>query len=344
MRRRRTGLALIALSLFVSASAAQGPGYSVRRSIAIGGQGGWDYLAVDTAGNRLFVSHGTQVEVVDLARDTVIGVIPNTPGVHGIALAYDLGRGFVSAGRDSTVTIFDLKTLRVLDRVNVGARNPDAIGYDPYSKRVFTFNGGSSSATALDAATGKVAGSMALPGKPEFWATDGQGRMYVNIEDKSTLVAFDPKALKVLADWPLTGCEEPSGLGFDAAHRRLFPVCGNGKMLVVDAVKGAILATLPIGMGVDGGGFDPGRGYAFASAGEGKLTIASEENGGWTVVQDVPTARGARTMAVDPRTHLVYLSTAEFGPRPDSTASQPRPRPPILPGTFKVLVVGPASP
>ncbi len=344
MPARTLALIFSALCLIATAAAAQGPGYSVRKTIAIGGQGGWDYLAVDTAGNRLFVSHGTQVEVVDLARDSVIGVIPNTPGVHGIALAYALGKGFVSAGRDSTVTIFDLKTLAVQERVNVGARNPDAIAYDPSSKRVFTFNGGSASATALDAASGKVIGTIALSGKPEFWATDGKGRMYVNIEDKGTLVAFDPRALKVLAEWPLTGCEEPSGLGFDAAHGRLFPVCGNGKMLVVDAMKGDILATLPIGQGVDGGGYDAARGYAFASAGEGKLTIVGEEKGAWKVLQDVPTARGARTMAVDPRTHLVYLSTAEYGPRPDSTAAEPRPRPPVLPGTFKVLVVGPAGP
>ncbi|HEV8150484.1 MAG TPA: hypothetical protein VGP61_09910 [Gemmatimonadales bacterium] len=333
--------ALVALLLPLTLSA-QGPGFSVRKSIAIGGSGGWDYLAVDTARNRLYVSHGNQVDVVDLARDTVIGVIPNTPGVHGIAIAYELGRGYVSGGSDSSVTSFDLGTLAVIHRTNVGARNPDAIGYDPFSKRVFTFNGGSASASALDAASGEMVGTVELSGKPEFWATDGRGRMWVNIEDKALLVQFDPKSLKVLAEWPLPGCEEPTGLGFDAAHRRLFPVCGgNGKMLVLDADRGTVLATLPIGQGVDGGGFDPGLGFAFASAGEGKLTIVGEAQGSYKVLQEVPTQRGARTMVVDPKTHRIYLSAAEYGPPADSVAGQRRPRAPVLAGSFRVLVVGP---
>jgi DNA-binding beta-propeller fold protein YncE len=333
--------ALVALLLPLALSA-QGPGFSVRKSIAIGGSGGWDYLAVDTARNRLYVSHGNQVDVVDLARDTVIGVIPNTPGVHGIAIAYELGRGYVSGGSDSSVTSFDLGTLAVIHRTNVGARNPDAIGYDPFSKRVFTFNGGSASASALDAASGAMVGTVELSGKPEFWATDGRGRMWVNIEDKALLVQFDPKSLKVLAEWPLPGCEEPTGLGFDAAHRRLFPVCGgNGKMLVLDADRGTVLATLPIGQGVDGGGFDPGLGFAFASAGEGKLTIVGEAQGSYKVLQEVPTQRGARTMVVDPKTHRIYLSAAEYGPPADSVAGQRRPRAPVLAGSFRVLVVGP---
>jgi hypothetical protein len=342
MHRRRARLLLLSLLLSPSGIAAQTPGYAVRKTIPIGGTGGWDYLAVDTARNRLYVSHGTQVEIIDAARDTLVGVIPNTPGVHGIAIAYELGRGYVSGGRDSSVTIFDLTTLEVLKRVNVGARNPDAIGYDPFSKRVFTFNGGSASATALDAATGDLAGSIALSGKPEFWVSDGKGRMWVNIEDKGTLVQFDPKALKVVAEWPLTDCEDPTGLGFDAKRMRLFPVCGgNGKMLVVDALHGTILATLPIGQGVDGGGFDPGPGYAFASAGEGKLTIVGEADGKYQVLQEVVTQRGARTMVVDPKSHRVYLSAAEYGPPPDSVPGQPRRRGPVVAGTFHVLVVGP---
>jgi hypothetical protein len=341
MRQPSRRALIVGLSLAASPLAAQAPAYVLTKSIVIGGQGGWDYLAVDTARNHLFVSHGTQVEVVDVARDTLIGVIPNTPGVHGIAIAYDLGRGYVSGGRDSSVTIFDLNSLAVLKRLNVGARNPDAIGYDPYSKRVFTFNGGSASATALDATTGDVVGSIPLSGKPEFWATDGDGRMWVNIEDKGTLVSFDPKGLKVLGEWPLTGCEEPSGLGFDAGHARLYPVCGNGRMLVVDANKGTILATLPIGQGVDGGGFDSAFGYAFASAGEGKLTVVGAEKGTWKVVQEIATARGARTMVVDPKSHRIYLSAAEYGPQPDSIPGQRRARAPVLPGSFKVLVVEP---
>jgi DNA-binding beta-propeller fold protein YncE len=335
-------LVLLSCTLLPGLLFAQNPGYRIQKSISIGGTGGWDYLAIDTARNRLYVSHGTQVEVVDATRDTLIGMIPNTPGVHGIALAYDLNRGYASGGRDSSVTVFDLTTLAVLQRVNVGARNPDAIGYDPFSKRVFTFNGGSANATAIDATTGALVGSIPLGGKPEFWATDGKGRMWVNNEDKAILVQFDPQALKVVAEWPLAGCTAPTGLGFDARHDRLFPVCNESKtMLVVDGAKGAILATLPIGSGVDGGGFDPGLGLAFASAGEGKLTIVGERNGSYQVVQELLTQRGARTMVVDPKTHRVYLSTAEYGPQPDSVPGQRRGRAPVLPGSFKVLVVGP---
>ena len=342
MPTRPARLVLLCLALFSVPAAGQSPGYGVRKSIPIGGTGGWDYLAIDTARNRLYVSHGTQVEVIDATRDTLIGVIPNTPGVHGIALAYELGRGYVSGGRDSSVTVFDLRTLAVLQRINVGARNPDAIGYDPYSKRVFTFNGGSASATAIDAETGELVGSIPLGGKPEFWASDGKGRMWVNNEDKAILVQFDPQALKVVAEWPLPGCSAPTGLGFDAQRERLFPVCNESQtMLVVDARKGTILTTLPIGAGVDGGGFDPGLGLAFASAGEGKLTIVGEREGTYRVLQELPTQRGARTMVVDPKTHRIYLSTAEYGPQPDSVPGQRRGRAPVLPGSFKVLVVGP---
>jgi DNA-binding beta-propeller fold protein YncE len=207
---------------------------------------------------------------------------------------------------------------------------------------VFTFNGGSASATAIDAATGELVGSIPLGGKPEFWASDGKGRMWVNNEDKAILVQFDPRALTVVAEWPLPGCTAPTGLGFDAGHERLFPVCNESRtMLVVDARKGTILATLPIGAGVDGGGFDPELGLAFASAGEGKLTIVGERGGTYAVLQELPTQRGARTMVVDPKTHRIYLSTAEYGPQPDSVPGQRRARAPVLPGSFKVLVVGP---
>jgi len=332
---------IVSTTLVLSSTTLLGQaGYSLRKTIPIGGQGGWDYLAVDTARNRLFVSHGNQVEVVDLARDSVVGTIANTPGVHGIAIAYELGRGYVSSGRDSAVTIFDLKTLAVIRRVNVQARNPDAIAYDPYSKRVFTFNGGSASATALDAAIGDVVGTIPLSGKPEFWATDATGRMWVNIEDKGTLVRFDPTTLRVTAEWPLPGCGAPTGLGFDVKRTRLFPVCNEtAKMLVVDGNDGTVLATLPIGQRVDGGGFDPGPGLAFASAGEGKLTVVGEDKGTYRVVQEVATQPGARTMVVDPRTHRIYLSTADYGPPP-----APGQRAPVVPGSFKVLVIGPATP
>ena len=338
--RRIAGPALALLAAAAPLAAQAPPPYHVAKSIPIGGEGGWDYLAVDTAAHRLYVSHGTRVEVVDLVRDTAVGFIPNTPGVHGIAVAHSLGRGFTSNGRDSTVTIFDINTLATIGTVNVGARNPDAIMYDPVSRRVFTMNGGSGNATAIDAATGAVVGMVALNGRPEFAVSDGRGRVYVNIEDSSAVVAFNARTLQVEARWPLAPCEEPSGLAMDHAHRRLFAGCSNKLMAVMDADNGRVVATLPIGQGVDANRFDPATGFAFASCGEGVLTVVHEDDPDhYTVVGNVPTARGARTMALDLTTHRVFLSTAEFGPPPAPTPERPRPRPTVLPGSFKVLVL-----
>ena len=252
--------------------------YHVARTFTIGGEGFWDYLTYDGARRRLFLSHATQVEVVDPESGKLLGRIPDTPGVHGVALAQDLGRGFVSNGRDSSVTVFDLGTLAVRDRVRVTGRNPDAILYDPSSHRVLTFNGGSANATALDAATGRVLGTLALGGKPEFAVSDGEGAVYVNIEDRGEIVKVDPVALAVRSRWPIDGCEEPTGLALDRSHRRLFSTCGNGWMAVVDAGTGRLLARLPIGHGTDGCAFDPGTGLAFASNGEGTITVIREDS------------------------------------------------------------------
>ena len=324
-----------------AALSAQTAPYHVVKTIGLGGEGGWDYLFADSAGQRLYVSHSTRVEVVDLLRDTSLGVIPNTPGVHGIAIAPELGRGFTSNGRDSTVTIFDLKTLATIGTVNVGGRNPDAIVYDPASQRVFTMNGGSGNATAIDAAAGIVAGTVALGGRPEFAAADGRGRIYVNLEDSSAIVSFDARTLQVRQRWSLAPCAEPSGLAMDRAHRRLFSGCGNSLMAVSDADAGTVLVTLPIGRGVDANAFDPATGLAFASCGaDSVLTVVHEDDPGhYTVVGNVPTRRGARTMALDLLTHRVFLSTAEFGPPPAPTPERPRPRPSVVPGTFGVLVL-----
>jgi DNA-binding beta-propeller fold protein YncE len=335
--------AVYALSVLTGGAAlsAQTAPYHVVKTIALGGEGGWDYLYADGTGQRLYVSHGTRVEVVDLVRDTALGVIPNTPGVHGIAIASELGRGFTSNGRDSTVTIFDLKTLATLGTVNVGGRNPDAIVYDPASRRVFTMNGGSGTATAIDAASGAVAGTVALGGRPEFAVADGQGRIYVNLEDSSAIVAFDARTLQVRQRWSLAPCEEPSGLAMDRAHRRLFSGCGNSLMAVSDADAGMMIMTLPIGRGVDANAFDPATGFAFASCGaDSVLTVVHEDDPDhYTVVANVPTRRGSRTMALDLQTHRVFLSTAQFGPPPAPTPERPRPRPSIVPGTFGVLVL-----
>ena len=314
--------------------------WHVAGRIPIGGEGFWDYLTVDTAHARLFVSHGTHVAVVDLRRDTLVGDLANTPGVHGIALAPALNRGFVSDGRDSTVVVFDLTSLNEVARVNVGARNPDAILYDPSSRRVFTMNGGSSNTTALDAATNAVVGHVDLGGRPEFAVSDGRGRVYLNIEDKGEVVELDPKALRVLRRWPIAPCSEPSGLAIDVAHGRLFSVC-DGVMAISDARAGKLLTTVPIGSRPDGAAFDPGLGLAFSSnGGDGTVTVVRANGAaGYAVAATVPTQRGARTIALDPRSHRLYLSTAEFGPPPAATAEQPRPRPSVVPGSFTVLVV-----
>jgi DNA-binding beta-propeller fold protein YncE len=315
-------------------------GYKLKKKIKLGGEGGWDYLIFDSATRRLFISRGSKVVVVDVDTEKVVGEIPDTPGVHGIALAPELNKGFTSNGRGNNVTVFDLKTLGTLDHVPTG-ENPDAIIYDPATKRVFTLNGRSQNATAIDAETGHVAETIALGGRPEFAAADGKGHVYVNIEDKSEIVQLDSKKLTVLARWPLAPCEEPSGLAIDAHGRRLFAGCSNKMMAVVDADSGKVLATPPIGQGVDANAFDPGTKFAFASNGEGTLTVVREESPTkYTVVEDVTTQRGARTMALDPKTHEVFLVTAEFGPRPEPTKENPRPRPPMLPDTFTVLVFG----
>ena len=319
-----------------------GTTYHVAQKFTIGGEGPWDYLTFDPVRHRLFLSHATQVEVVDAGNGKVIGRIRETPGVHGVALAQDLGRGFVSNGRDSSVTIFDLRSLEVIGRVRVSGLNPDAILYDSTSRRVLTFNGRSANATALDAATGKVVGTVALDGKPEFAVADGRGGVFVNIEDRGEIVGLDAKTLAVRARWALEGCEEPSGLALDRAHARLFSTCGNGRMAIVDAGTGHLIASLPIGQGVDGGAFDPATELAFASNGEGTITVVHEESpDSFRVLGNVATQRGARTMTLDPLTHRLFTVTAAFGPPPAPTAEQPHPRPSILPGSFTLLVLEP---
>ncbi len=328
-------------STIPAAKAAPQPGdsgYHLKKKIKLGGEGGWDYLNFDSATRRLFISRGSKVMVVDVDSDKVVGEIPDTPGVHGIALAPEFNRGFVSNGRGNNVTIFDLKTLATVGHAAAG-QNPDAIIYDPGSKRAFAMNGRSGDVTAIDAATGNVAGTVTVGGKLEFAAADGKGRIYVNVEDKSELAAIDSNQLAVVARWPLAPCEEPSGLAIDAEHRRLFAGCGNKMMVVIDTDSGKVVATPAIGDGVDANRFDPGTQFAFASCGEGVLTVVHEDSPDkFTVVENVPTQRGARTMALDPATHEVYLVTADFGPRPEPTKDNPRPRPPMLPDSFTVLI------
>jgi DNA-binding beta-propeller fold protein YncE len=335
---KRCFAVLSVVFLEVSALAAA-PGYHLVKTYKVGGEGGWDYLALDGASRRLFLSRGTHVMVIDADSGKPVGDIPDTPGVHGIAFAPEFGRGFTSNGREGTVTIFDLNTLKPITKVKVG-ENPDAILYDPASKRVFTFNGRSHDSTAIDAATGKVVGTIPLEGKPEFAVSDGKGEIFNNLEDKSELVAIDSTKLEVKSRWPLAPCESPSGLAIDRKHRRLFSGCENKVMAVVDADSGKVITTLPIGRGVDATRFDPETGLAFASCGEGVLTVIREESPDkFSVVETVPTQPGARTMELDEKTHDVFVVTAKFGPMPPATEGQRFRRPPILPDSFVVLVV-----
>jgi DNA-binding beta-propeller fold protein YncE len=333
--------AVSSLALPLGAQSAPAGGYHVLRRIPVGGEGGWDYLTFDTAGKRLFLSRGTHVMVLDVATDKVVGDIPNTGGVHGIALAYDLHKGYTSNGRDTTVTVFDPTTLAVQKVVHVTGANPDAILYDPATKRVFTFNGRGQSTTAIDATTDAVAGTLALGGKPETAVADGTGRVFVNIEDKSQIVEFDGRTMTLLHTYPLTGCDSPSGLAIDLAHHLLFAGCDNAKMAVVDATNGHVITTVPTGQGTDANAFDPATGLAFSSNGEsGTLTVVHETGANTFVGESVATARGARTMALDPVTHRVYTVTAQFNPAPAPAAGQPRQRPSMVPNSFVVIVLG----
>lgn len=322
--------------------ASPGPsGYHLLKKVPLGGEGFWDYLEIDPPSHRLFISRGMKVVVLNVSTGKVVGEIPDTAGVHGIALAPALGRGFTSNGAAGTVSIFDLKTLKVIGQAPAG-KNPDAIVYDPASRRVFTMNGRSGDSTAIDAATGKVAGTIVLGGKPEFAVADGAGHVYVNLEDKSEELRIDSRRLAVTARWPLAPCESPSGLAMDVKHRRLFAGCENKMLAVVNADSGKVVATPPIGEGVDAGRFDPGTQFAFASNGRsGTLTVVHEDSPDkYRVVENVPTQLGARTMALNPATHDIYLVTAGFGPPPAPTPDRPHPFPTLLPNSFVVLMYG----
>jgi YVTN family beta-propeller protein len=291
-------------------------------------------MFVDSDARRGYVSHGTRVVVIDIDSLQIIGTVDDTQGVHGIAVAPELGRGFASDGRANTVTIFDTKTLKTIGTVKAGT-NPDAIIFDPVSKRVFAMNGRSGDVTAIDAATGNVPGTMLVGGKLEFAVADGKGSVFVNVEDKSELIEFDSKALKVLHRWPLAPCESPSGLSMDRANRRLFLGCENKMMAVVDADSGKVIATPAIGDGVDATAFDPGLGYAFASNGEGTLTVVKEESpSSFSVIDNVPTRKSARTMGLDLKSHTVFLPFADFDPPAPGER-----RGKMKPGSFALLVV-----
>ena len=329
-----------ALVLLAAASAHAGT-YHLAHEVKIAGDTGWDDLTFDAPAHRLYVSHGTRVEVLDTQSLTLVGTIADTPGVHAIAIANDLGRGYVSAGASSVIVVFDLKTLAHIGEIKTGA-NPDAILYEPDTKRVFSFNGRGRDVTVVDATRNEIVATIPLDAKPEFAVSDGAGHVFVNLEDRNSIAQIDVKTLAVASTWPLSGCEEPSGLAIDRKHHRLFSVCSNQVMQIVDSLDGHAVALVPIGRGVDGAGFDDSAQLAFASAGEGLLTVVKEQSPEkFKVVANIHTKPGARTMTVDQATHRVFLSTALRGPAPAATEAQPRPRGPVIEGTFEVLVIEP---
>lgn len=327
------------LSLGLLAAVPEG-GFHTLKSLPVGGSGGWDYVTLDGAAKRLYVPRSDRVMVMDLEGKT-LGEIKGTDGVHGVALAPDLDRGFTSNGRSHTVTAFKLSTFEVLGQYKTTGENPDAILYDAATKRVFSFNGRGKNATVFDATNGNVLGTIPFGHKPEFAATDGKGRVFVNLEDSAEVAVIDAKKLTIEAKWPLAPIEDPTGMAIDLKHHRLFIVGGNKLMAVVNTDSGKVVATPAIGTGADAAAYDAELGLAFSSNGEGTLTVIRQEGPDtYTVVSEVPTKKSARTMALDEKTHRLYLPAADFSPAPAPTPEVPRPRPTMTPNSFQIVVVG----
>ena len=338
MRRRLLSCLGFLLSVTTAATA---QAYHVTHTYTLGGDGGWDYLALDTVRHRLFIARQDRIMVVDPESGRVTAEIPGLNRAHGVAFAYAAGHGFATSGGDSTVVMFDLGSLQVLKRT-IAAPDADAILFDPVTTHLFTFNGDSRSSSVIDAVSGERLGTIDLGGAPEFGVSSGDGKVFVNIEDSAQVVEIDAAAMKVLRRWSLAPCESPTGLALDGAHHRLFSGCRNQVMAISDAVTGRLITTVAIGQGVDACRFDPTTALAFASTGDGGLTVIHEDAPDhYSVVATVATKRGARTMELDLRTHRVYTASADFGPTPAPTADRPRPRPPVLPGTFALLEIDP---
>jgi YVTN family beta-propeller protein len=336
------GCAALGFALHAAPAPAAAPAYALLARHTLGGPGGWDYLLADPESGHLFVSRSDRVLVVNLGDGSLAATIPGTEGVHGFALVHELGRGYTSNGRTDSLTVFDLATLKPTGTIAAGGRNPDAILYDKASKHLFSFNGRSNDVTVIDPATEKLVATIPAGGKPEFAVTDDQGSVFFNIEDTAELARIDARGAKLTAKWKLKDCEEPTGLAFDQAHHRLFSVCQNGKMVVTDSASGKFVASVAIGKGPDGAAYDAQRGVVFSSNGEdGTLTVIKQVDADhYAVAQNLATQRSARTLALDERSHRVYLVAAKFGPKPEPTREQPRPRAAVLDGSFEVLVVG----
>lgn len=328
---------LLSLGLLAAPPAA---GFHTLKTLSVGGAGGWDYVTLDASAKRIYVPRSDRVLVLDL-EGKAVGVIPGTDGVHGVALAPGLDRGYASNGRSNTITIFKLSTLEVLAQVKATGEGPDAILFDPFTNRVFSFNGRGKNATVIDAGKGEVVGTIPFGHKPEFAATDNQGHVFVNLEDSAELAVIDAQKLTIEKKWSLAPIEDPTGMAIDLKHNRLFIVGGNKLMAVVDAKTGKLVATPAIGAGADAAAYDAELGLAFSSNGEGTLTVVRQDGPDqYAVLEQVPTKRGARTLALDSTTHRIYLPAAEYGLVPAATKENPRPRPAMLPDSFKLLVVG----
>ena len=341
---RLTLLLMVGCAIALQNAMAAEEDYKFLNEIPIGGEGGWDILTVDSAARRLYLSHATKIIVVDLAQNAIVGEIADTPGVHGFVAVPELQRGFSSNGKEAKSSVIDLKTLSTISKIDTG-ENPDALVYEPRRGEVYIFNHTGKSATVINAKTATVVATIPLEGSPEFAVADSAtGHVYCNLEDKSEVAVIDTTKHEVTARWPLSPGEEPTGIALDAAHHRLFVTCHNKMMEMLDSTTGKVLATVPIGAGVDGCAFDDATQVAFASCGEGTATIAKEETPEkLSVVQTLKTERGARTIALDPKTHRIYLPTAQFEPAPSPSPGASPGRPKIVPNTLKLLVYGPVE-
>ena len=334
--------ALIAVSLAASGAPSDAP-YGIAQEYLLGGSGGWDLLTADPDHQRLFITRADRIMVVSTADGSLAGTIPDTAGVHGVALAASLGKGFSSNGRSDNVTVFDLQTLKPLETIAVKGQNPDVILFEAASGRLLTFNGRSQDISFIDPGKREVVAKLPAGGKPEFAVADGTGKVFVNIEDKAQILVFDARTAQQIAVWPLAGCEEPTGLAMDVAHRRLFSVCGNQVMAITNADTGKSVARVKIGQGPDGAAFDAERGLVFSPNGrDGTLTIVHEDDPDhYSVAATIATRKSARTMALDAKTHRVYLVSAEFGPAPAPTPEHPHPRGAVLENSFRLTVIAP---
>jgi len=331
--------ASILIPFFMATPATAESPFQIQQRWTIGGTGGWDYLTADPTAHRLYIAHMTRVDVVDTTTGKVVGAVEGLTRCHGVVIAPDGKTGFASDGGSNNVVVFDTSNFATLTKIPAGT-NPDGMAYEGSTNTLWAFNGSSKNATVIDAASRMTIGTVALPGKPEFPQSDDEGTIFVNIEDKNSIVRLDAKAQKITATWPLSGCDSPSGLAFDKEGGRLFSVCDGKKMAVTDSHTGKSLGTPTIGDGPDAAGYDASKKLAFSSNGDGTLSVVDASKATYPVVQTLSTMRGARTMALDPSTGKIYTVTAKFGPTPPATAATPRPRPTILPDSFTVLVIG----